>query len=107
MNKSIDQEECKKEVVEGSGLSLVQFKSEWSGACQLVSLIYEDLSRTYKGAVKFYVVDIDEQTTLNKEYGINDIPTILFFKGGQIVDYATGLIPKNVLISKIENALAD
>ena len=39
--------------------------------------------RTYreptKGAVKFYVVDIDEQTTLNKEYGINDIPTILFF----------------------------
>jgi thioredoxin 1 len=105
MNKTIEKKDFRNEVIDSITLSLVQFKTEWSGSCQIVSMIYEDLAKAYKGAANFFTVDVDGETTLKKEYGVSEIPTILFFKSGQVIDYATGLVPKNVLISKIENAL--
>ena len=106
MNKAIGKKEFKSHVVESITLSLVQFKTEWNGACQIVSMIYDDLANAYKGAANFFTVDVEEEVHLGKEYGIIEIPTILFFKSGKVIDYATGLTPKNVLISKIENALS-
>jgi thioredoxin 1 len=106
MNKAIGKKEFKSHVVESITLSLVQFKTEWNGACQIVSMIYDDLANAYRGAANFFTVDVEEEAHLGKEYGIIEIPTILFFKSGQVIDYATGLTPKNVLISKIENALS-
>ena len=92
--------------MESMHLSLVQFKTEWNGASQIVAMIYDDLAKSYKGAANFFTVNVEEEIHLGKEYGISEIPTILFFKSGKVIDYATGLIPKNVLISKIENALS-
>jgi thioredoxin 1 len=106
MNRSIGQREFRK-VIESVDLSLVQFKAEWNGACQLASLIFEDLAKTYGDSARFYNVDIDEPTGLDSEYGVNEIPTILFFKRGHIIDYARGLTSKKELIAKIENALAN
>src|SRR5690349_9701964 len=105
MNKSIDQVEFKR-VIEDLDLSVVQFKAKWNGASQIASLIYEDLAKSYEEAARFYNIDIDEQTGLDDEYGVNGIPTILFFKRGEIVDCARGLTSKTELIEKIENALA-
>lgn len=105
MNKTIGKQEFRNEVVDSLTLSLVQFKTEWNGACQIVSMIYEDLAKSYKGTANFFTVDVEEHAGLGKEYGVNEIPTILFFRRGQVIDHATGLVPKNVLISKIENAL--
>ena len=106
MNKEIGKKEFGKEVVQSMTLSLVQFKTEWNGACQIVSMIYDDLARAYKGTANFFTVNLEEEISLGKEYGVNELPTILFFKSGKVIDYATGLIPKNVLITKIENALS-
>jgi len=106
MHKPIGRKEFAPQVVESITLSLVQFKTEWNGACQIVSMIYEDLAKSYKGTANFFTVDVEEEVNLGREYGINEIPTILFFKSGKVIDYATGLVPKNVLISKIENALS-
>ncbi|TMI95782.1 MAG: thioredoxin family protein [Bacteroidetes bacterium] len=106
MNKVIGKKEFKTEVVESLHLSIVQFKTDWNGASQIVSMIYEDLAKAYKGSANFFTVDAEEEIHLGKEYGINEIPTILFFKSGKVIDYVTGLIPKNVLITKIENALS-
>jgi thioredoxin 1 len=69
-------------------------------------MIYDDLAKASKGTANFFTVDVEEEAHLGKEYGIIEIPTILFFKSGKVIDYARGLVPKNVLISKIENALA-
>src|SRR6516165_8620493 len=102
MNKEINKTEFIKEVVQSMTLSLVQFKTEWKAACQIVSMIYDDLAKSYNGCANFFTVNIEEDKSLGKEYGVNEIPTILFFKNGKIIDYATGLIPKNVLITKIE-----
>jgi thioredoxin 1 len=94
-----------RKLAEGKPLSLVQFKTEWNGASQIISMIYDDLARSYKGMVDFHVIDFEEETDLSKAFGVTEVPTILFFKSGQIIDHAVGLIPKNVLIAKIEMAL--
>lgn len=94
------------ELIESMSLSLVQFKSEWNGACQLLSMIYTDLAKSYKGMANFYTVDFEIEQALNQAYGVREVPTILFFKNGKLIDHAVGLIPKHVLITKIENALS-
>lgn len=106
MKNAIGRKEFGSHVVDSITLSLVQFKTDWSGACQIVSMIYDDLAKAYEGTVNFFTVDLEEESHLGKEYGIRELPTILFFKSGKVIDYATGLVPKNVLISKIENALS-
>ena len=102
---TINKSNFKKQVIESRNLTLVQFKTEWNGACQIVSMIYNDLAKSYKGVADFYSVDVEKENELDNEYGISELPTILFFKSGEVIDYAIGLIPKDILISKIENAL--
>jgi thioredoxin 1 len=105
MNRSISKKEFKRAVIENSSLSLVQFKTEWSGACQIISPVYDELAKSYTGQANFYTIDVEKETGLDNEYGVIELPTILFFKSGHVVDYITGLIPKNLIIAKIENAL--
>jgi len=105
MSRSITKKEFITEVIESIELSLVQFKAEWSGTCQIISPIYEELAISYKGQAKFFTVDVEDEKELDNEYGIIELPTILFFKSGKIVDHVKGLVPKNVVVSKIENAL--
>jgi thioredoxin 1 len=105
MNKTISKKEFKKEVIDNMSLSLVQFTLEWSGACQIISPMYDELADSYKGQAKFFTIDVEKERGIDGEYGIMEVPTILFFKRGRVVDHVTGLTPKNVLISKIENAL--
>lgn len=105
MTRALSKQEFKSEVIENINLSLVQFKTEWSGSCQIISPIYEELASSYKGQAKFFTVDVEMEKSIVKEYGITELPTILFFRNGNIVDHVTGLTPKNVLIGKIEHAL--
>ena len=107
MSRKITKQEFRKEVVEGQGLSLVKFKIEWSGACQIIEPIYNDLANSYKGVVNFFTVDVEIEKGIEKEYSIIELPTILFFRSGKIVDFAVGLTSRNILISKIENAIAN
>jgi|SRR5688572_22870648 len=106
MNRTISKKEFKKEVIDSMSLSLVQFKMEWSGACQIISPIYEELATSFKGQANFFTVDVEIETGIDDEYGVMELPTILFFRGGKVIDYVTGLAPKNVMISKIEHALS-
>lgn len=107
MNRNISKDEFKKEVIENMSLSLVQFRIEWSGACQIISPIYEELAEYYRGQAKFFTVDVEKETSIGNEFGVSELPTILFFKCGKVIDHVTGLAPKNFVISKIENALAE
>jgi thioredoxin 1 len=107
MNRSISKKEFKKEVIESMSLSLVQFIIEWSGVCQIISPVYEELANSYKGQVNFFTVDVEKESGLDDKYGVMELPTILFFKSGKVIDHITGLTPKKVMISKIENALSN
>ena len=105
MTRTITKTQFKSEVIDSMNLSLVHFKIDWSGACQIISPIYEELASSYKGQAIFFTVDVETETGIDNEYGITELPTILFFRNGKIIDHITGLTPKNVMISKIENAL--
>ena len=92
--------------MDSTHLSLVQFKTEWSGACQIIAPVYEELSKCYNGIADFFSIDVEQEAGMEKEFGVQEFPTILFFKNGKLVDHVIGLTPKNLLITKIENALA-
>ena len=93
--------------LESSTLSLVQFKSEYNGACQLLHMIFKDLQLTYNGVANFFTVDFEKEKELSNSYGVMEIPTILFFINGKIIDHTVGLTSKNILVDKIESALAN
>ena len=107
MYKEVSKKEFTKNVIESMALTIVQFKKNWNGACQIIEPVYIDLAKMYKGKASFYTVDVETEAALEKEYGVIELPTILFFKGGIVIDHAIGLTPKNELISKIENAIAN
>jgi len=103
----ISEYEFRKYVTGSQDLSLVQFRLEWSGACQIISPVYEELANSFKEVAKFFTIDVEKEPWLNNEYGVKELPTILFFKNGKLIDHVTGLIPKNEIISKIENAITN
>jgi thioredoxin 1 len=106
MNQINSKTEFKKQVVGNPGLSLVQFKKQWNGACQIISPIYEELAKSYTAQASFFIVDVEQVSGIERDYGVVEIPTILFFRRGEIIDHLIGLTPKNVMIAKIENALS-
>ena|SRR5689334_15970859 len=106
MSRPLTKAEFGKEVINSSGLALVHFKTEWNGACQIITPVFDELSKSYTGQASFYTIDVEKETGIDNEYGVMELPTILFFSRGEVIDYATGLIPKNVMIKKIETALA-
>lgn len=78
------------EVLKSPTPVLVDFWAVWCGPCRQISPIIEDLAGTYGGQVKVVKVDIDANPNLAMKYSIRSIPTIMFFKNGQVVDSVVG-----------------
>jgi thioredoxin 1 len=85
---------------------LIDFWAEWCGPCRMVAPIVEELSHDFEGKAIVGKVNVDENPDISAKYGIRNIPTILFVKGGQVVDKSVGSVPKNVLTEKMEAILA-
>jgi thioredoxin 1 len=91
------------EVEEASGLVLVDFWATWCGPCRAVAPVIERLAEDYRGKVKVLKLDTDENQATAARLNIRSIPTILFFKGGKVVDGVIGADPRlrEVLDGKI------
>lgn len=105
MIKVTDKKSFNEKVINGTGLQIVKFYAEWSGPCQMMTPIYKELENMYSSAASFYRIDIEEAPVLKKELGVIEMPTILFYINGSVVDFASGLISRNSLIAKLENLL--
>ena len=84
---------------------LIDFWAEWCGPCRMVGPIVEELAKEFDGQVVVGKMDVDENVETPNEYGIRNIPTILFFKDGQVVDKQIGAAPKAALAAKVEALL--
>jgi thioredoxin 1 len=84
---------------------LLDFWAEWCGPCRMVGPFVEEIAKEYEGKAVVGKVDVDNNPEVSMEFGIRNIPTILFFKGGKIVDKQVGAVPKSVLENKLKSQL--
>lgn len=81
---------------------LVDFWAEWCGPCRMVGPIVEEISNDYQGRAVVGKVDVDNNPEISMKFGIRNIPTILFFKGGQVADKIVGAGAKSVMTQKLD-----
>lgn len=93
------------EVLKSDKLVMVDFWAEWCGPCRMVGPIVEELAVDYADKVVVGKVDVDNNDEITSKFGIRNIPTILFFKNGEIVDKQVGAAQKSVLVEKIDKQL--
>jgi thioredoxin 1 len=85
---------------------LVDFWAEWCGPCRMIAPVVEELSKEYEGKAIIGKVNVDENSEISAKYGIRNIPTLLFFKNGEVVDKHVGVAPKSLLAGKLDNLLS-
>lgn len=81
---------------------LLDFWAVWCGPCRMVGPLVEEIGNEYEGKAVVGKVDVDSNPGVAGKFGIRNIPTILFFKNGEIVDKQVGAVPKQTLVNKLE-----
>ncbi len=104
MAKEVTESNFEEVVLKSDKPVLVDFWAEWCGPCRMIGPIVEEISHEYEGRVLVTKVDVDSNNAIATQFGIRNIPTILFFKNGQVADKQVGAVGKGALVNKL-NAL--
>jgi thioredoxin 1 len=90
------------EVLQSQVPVLVDFWAAWCGPCRAIAPTVEELAKEYAGKLKVVKLDVDENQEISIRYGVQSIPTLMLFKGGQAAERLVGAYPKAAIVSKIQ-----
>ncbi|MEA1916017.1 MAG: thioredoxin [Campylobacterota bacterium] len=105
MGKYVELTEANFEATVANGVSLVDFWAPWCGPCRMIAPVIEELAEGFEGKANICKVNTDEQGEIAGKYGIKSIPTIMFFKNGELVDTMVGAASKQAFEDKINSLL--
>ena len=95
------------EVESNSKPVLVDFYADWCAPCQLLSPRIEEIAREFKDRITVGKFNVDQSISTPVRFGIQGIPTVLFFKDGQVADRVVGLVPKEELAGRLDSLLGE
>ncbi|OEU61211.1 MAG: thioredoxin [Desulfuromonadales bacterium C00003094] len=93
------------EVLKADMPVLVDFWASWCAPCKAIAPLIDELAEAFDGKVKICKVNVDENPAIPGQYGVRGIPTLILFKGGEVVDQVVGAVPKSQLESLLQGAL--
>lgn len=102
---TLTKENFAKEVLESSLPVLVDFWAEWCGPCKMLAPVLDELAEEYDGRVKIGKVNVDTEQELAAQFGVTAIPTLLFFKSGEVVEQMRGLKSKRALRESLDRVV--
>ena len=102
---TITDENFEEQVLKSGKNWIIQFSAIWCGPCRMVGPVVEELAKEYEGKAIIGKVNVDNNPGISMKFGIRNIPALLYFKGGEIVDKQIGAVPKSVLAEKLMKQL--
>ena len=102
--KQVDKGSFESEVMQSDVPVMVDFFADWCGPCKALNPKLEEIAEENAGKVKVVKVNVDQNPELASQFGVRGIPTIVYFKGGQVVNQITGLVEKAALLEPLQIA---
>lgn len=93
------------EILKSNIPAMVDFWAEWCGPCKMVGPVVEELAKEYEGKIKIAKMNVDENRQTPAKYGIRAIPTLILFKGGNVVQTIVGAQPKSAIEEELKKLL--